>query len=224
MKSLASKLILGFLILSLTGAKLVAFFARRATDTEFGRFVFFQDRDDLALQLAEYYSLNSSWAGVEDVVDFSFPEFGGRRFGLRPPEGHGGEKIPRHDNRNNQPGPYALGDENGKLVIQGLGHHGEQLDESDLTSGTAITVDNSVVGTLLSAPQLGNTLSRAGTDFLARASRSFALSLGGAMAVALIVGIVVARTISRPLRDLTVATQAVATGDFGRQVKVPSQD
>ncbi len=225
MKSLASKLILGFLIVSLTGAALMAFFARRATETEFGRFVFFQDRDDLALQLAEYYSLNSSWAGVEDAVDFTFPKFGGRRFGPRPPEGRGGEKNPRHDNRDNQPGPYALGDENGEIVIPGLGYHiGDQLDESDLTIGTAIIVDNSVVGTLFSAPQIGNTLSRAGNDFLARVSRSFVLSLGGAMAVALIVGIVVARTISRPLRDLTVAPQAVATGDFGRQVKVPSQD
>ena len=177
------------------------------------------------MQLTEYYTLNGSWAGVEEVVDFTFPEFGGRRPGPRPPDGRGAGKDPRHENRNNQPRPYVLADENSIVVIHGLGYRGgEKLAESDLTAGTAIIVEDSVVGTLLSAPQLDNTLSRAGTDFLARVSRSFVLSLGGAMTVALIVGVAVARTISRPLRDLTVATQAVATGDLGRQVAVSSQD
>jgi signal transduction histidine kinase len=50
------------------------------------------------------------------------------------------------------------------------------------------------------------------------------LSLAAAAVVALLVGILLARTITNPIKELTVATTAVAGGELGRQVTVRSQD
>jgi two-component system sensor histidine kinase BaeS len=45
-----------------------------------------------------------------------------------------------------------------------------------------------------------------------------------AMLVALLVGVLLARTISRPVREVTAATQVVAEGDLGYQVPVRTKD
>jgi signal transduction histidine kinase len=46
----------------------------------------------------------------------------------------------------------------------------------------------------------------------------------GATLVALVLGILLARTLTRPIRELTFATRAVAKGDLAQQVSVHSQD
>jgi signal transduction histidine kinase len=53
-----------------------------------------------------------------------------------------------------------------------------------------------------------------------------AIMLGalGAITVALLIGIFLARTISRPIRELTTATQMVAQGELGHQVPVRRKD
>jgi signal transduction histidine kinase len=50
------------------------------------------------------------------------------------------------------------------------------------------------------------------------------LSAGGATVVALVLGILLARAISRPVRELTAATRIVAEGELGHQVTVRSKD
>jgi signal transduction histidine kinase len=45
-----------------------------------------------------------------------------------------------------------------------------------------------------------------------------------ASALALLIGVILARTISRPVRELTLATRAMATGNLNQKVKVRSKD
>ena len=64
MRSLTMKLTLAFLAVSLTGALLVAVFARQLTITAFDRFVLEQAQDDFIQQAQAFYALNRSWNGV----------------------------------------------------------------------------------------------------------------------------------------------------------------
>lgn len=238
MRSLATKLTLGFLAVAFTGAGLVVVLARRATATEFDRFVFDQDRADLTAQLAEYYAVFGTWDGVDSVLRIARPEFGGHRPGPPgigreapggfppPPVGGDPERGPRAGgNSAPQNRPYNLADELGIILFDGLGYHvGEQLSAAQLADGIAITVDESTVGTLFVARALRPDLSVAGAQFLARMGRALLLALAGATAMALLLGVILSRTIAKPVRELTGATRAVAAGDLGRQVTVSSHD
>ena len=61
-------------------------------------------------------------------------------------------------------------------------------------------------------------------DFIRNVKRAIWLGAAGATILALIAGIFLARTLTRPLKELTRATKAVAEGDLGHQVPVRSRD
>ena len=67
MQSLTAKLILGFLIVGLTGTILLTLSVGLITNQEFGNFLFDQGREDFVSQLGEYYRSNSTWEGVEGI-------------------------------------------------------------------------------------------------------------------------------------------------------------
>jgi signal transduction histidine kinase len=60
--------------------------------------------------------------------------------------------------------------------------------------------------------------------FVSNVTRTIVYSTLGATATALLLGIVLARTMTQPIRELTAATQAVAKGALGQQVAVRSRD
>jgi signal transduction histidine kinase len=61
-------------------------------------------------------------------------------------------------------------------------------------------------------------------DFLDRMQQALIWGALGATVVALLIGIFLARTISRPVRELTGATKRVAGGELGVQVPVRTED
>ena len=62
------------------------------------------------------------------------------------------------------------------------------------------------------------------TSFIRRVNQALIIAAIAAIAISLLLGILLARTLIRPLRELTVATHAVAAGDLAQQVPVRSQD
>jgi two-component system sensor histidine kinase BaeS len=210
MRSLSLKLILAFLIVSLVGTVLVALFAGFRTANEFGSFLFTQNRDDLVAQLSDYYRDHGSWAGLEEV--FSFPEM----MGMMRPGGPPSDFMPG--------GRFAIIDENGLVVVGGPGfHRGDRVAESMAGPALPILVDEREVGHLI----LGSNVFRvgqAGQAFLGRINQVMLLSAIGATVVALLLAVVLARSFTRPLREMTVATRAVADGDLEQRVPVRSGD
>jgi signal transduction histidine kinase len=88
-----------------------------------------------------------------------------------------------------------------------------------------IEVDGVVVGHLLADPLSYRPLpGSAEAVFLTGMTRAITLSALGATAIALVLGILLARTLTRPIRELTVATRTLAKGDLGGQVAVRTQD
>jgi signal transduction histidine kinase len=92
-----------------------------------------------------------------------------------------------------------------------------------LRNETPIEVGGERVGTLLTARR-NPALEPAEALFLQRTTRAAALATFGAMLVALTMSFFLARTLTRPLRDLTGAAQNIARGHLEQQVDIRSQD
>ncbi len=200
---LTSKLILAFLVVSLFSAGIIVAFTRIATNREFNKFINDQYKADLVDQLANYYQEHQTWDGVEE----SFAHFGSDRFKL-------------DDDR---PLFFSIADLNGKIVITGIEHRlGEIVSADELNAGVQIQAEGETVGVLLinTAPEK-NPME---DEFIHRINDSIFLSAIGTIILALILGAILSRTITRPIRELTKATHEIAGGKFGQQVPVRSHD
>jgi signal transduction histidine kinase len=209
MRSLSLKLTLAFMAVSLTGIALVALLVWGITLTEFNRFM--QDRalSDFATAAASYYQAHGSWAGVEAAL---------RQQNLIPTPGQpgGGSNPP--------PPPIALTDSQGQIIVAaGPFQQGEKLPTNPGQQKIAITVKNQLVGYVQMAggPPSPDPLE---ARYLARTNQALVLAALGAILIAVLLGLFLARTITRPLRDLTAATSALAQGRLSQQVQVRSQD
>lgn len=200
---LTTKLILAFLVVSLFSTGILVIVTRIATNREFNRFVSDKYKADLVDELAKYYQEHQTWDGIEE----SFDLFGGDHF--RP-----GDDRPLF---------FSIADINGKIIISGIDHHlGEIVSADQLNAGTQIQVESETVGILLinTAPEK-NPME---DEFIHRINDSILLSAIGTIILALILGTILSRTITRPIRELTKATHEMAGGKFGQQVPVRSRD
>lgn len=206
MRSLSLKFIFAFLAVGLTGTALVAIFAGLSTRDRFNDFLFDQNREGFVTQLASYYEQSGSWVDVHQVFPFTGPR------------GSMGPKWAQEG------GPFTLVDSSGEVVIAGPGHHaGMVVSKSDLDRSMPITVDDQEVGRLIvGRGAFEQTIAE--RDFVNRSLQTIALAAIGAVMVALLLGIILTRTLTRPLRELTQATQAVAKGDLEQVVPVRSKD
>ena len=205
--SLSLKLVLAFLLVGLTGAIIVSLFAGRYTQSAFGRFVFDQSRDPLIEALTEFYRSNGSWQDVERSMRLEIGKIWKERADADVPW-------------------LILTDADGVVLVNWAPKRsGERLTEWELKLGAPIEVDGTVVGWLLydriAGPWAPGSVE---WDFVKDVQNAIWLSAGIAAAVALVLGILLARAISRPVRELTAATRVVAEGDLGHQVAVRSKD
>ena len=204
MTSLRSKLVLVFLAVSALGIALGMVFASLSTSGEFRRFVFSLNQEDLQIRLADYYVKNGAWTGVEAVLAAGLPA---------------PDTRPRF-----LPEMFTLADGAGRVIVGGAQHQAGLLLSSEQLAGfESIEVDGTTVG-WMTVP--GNAFAPRGgeTDFFRRVNNTLLLGAVAAFAVALVAGAVAARSLTRPLRDLTQATRAVAAGDFERKVVISSRD
>lgn len=209
MRSLAVKLTLAFLFVGLIGAVLVAVIVRQRTQAEFDRFIQSRNGTALAERLADYYQENGGWEGVERVLRPDQPG------GVGPGQGYFAQGL-----------TFVLIGRDGKVIIGGrVENIGRPIPKSDLKDATAIEVNGEIVGWVLprSSPFPSGIVSPE-MAFLRNVNLAALLSALAAAGVALVLGGFLAYTLTRSLRELTVATQKVAGGDLGFQVQVRSKD
>ncbi len=212
LRSLAVKFALAFLLVGLIGAGSVAILVRQSTQREFDRLILDQNQQILVANLTRYYQENGSWSGVEKAFR---PEQGD----AFPFPGHG----MRWEARRNL---FTIADADGKVAFGGRPNSfGQKLSSSDLKNGVPLELDGENVGWLLFTPAIDRW--RPGTpegDFLFGVNRAIYLSALIATGIALVLGGVLAFTMTRSLRELTTATRVLAKGKLGHQVKVRSGD
>jgi two-component system sensor histidine kinase BaeS len=205
MRSLAIKLTLAFLFVSLAGIALVAILASRITAVEFGNFINAQNQTLIAEQLADYYETNDGWVGVDGRRPT--PSFiGGRRPGFGPDRA-----------------PFTVVDAQGFVVIPGGGRRpGEQIPHQLLQAGFPIEVEGETVGYLIEWGELERQQFR--NSFALRVNIAILLSALGAVGLSLVLGGLLSRSLTRPLQEITEATEKVSQGELDQQVPVRTKD
>lgn len=208
--SLATKLTLAFLLVGVVGALLVALLVGIRTRSEFDRFLSSRDQDVLTQALASYYASHGSWSDVDDaLMDDPQLAFYSRRLTLLDVNHRvifGGRAY--------TPGVDASTDDHGYLTSQPIHVKGQVvgyvlIPSTDRFSRPFTDRERGPV------PEM---------DFIERVAWATAVSAGIAALIALFLGSFLARTLTRPVRELTVATQAMAEGNLAQQVQVRSHD
>lgn len=206
MRSITLKLILSFLFISFVSILLIVIFIRYTTDLEFRRFTATNDRYSLMDTLEDYYVTHGSWKDIERA-----------ELSVRFPTPH--DTPPRR--------PYdslTVTDQFGKVIRAGSNFRlGDKLPASQFQRGSPIQVDGQVVGYLIFSPPPFDENSPE-RDFLIRTTQFLIYGALAATAIALLLGTVLSRSLTSPIRELTQATHAVSQGDLSQQVPVRSND
>ena len=204
---LSTKLVLAFLSVALVAVLLVAVFAALGARSEFGRFIFDQYQTTFIEQLESYYAENGTFNG------FQIP-MGAMMRGVM---GQGGGPERRGN-------PITVADARGVVFIPGDRFMmGDRLPPNVLEDAFPMQVDGTTVGYVLASREAFRQ-SQAEQLLLERVNRTVLFASLGAAGLALVLGLVLARTLTQPIRELTVATEAVAQGELEQQVSVRSSD
>ncbi len=176
------------------------------TEAEFRRYTFSQNAGwgQLATELANYYAEHGSWEGVESL----FPPVRGG-WGRR-----GSSPMGRM-------GAATLTDAKGNVILAGEGVETTHFSSAQLRRAIPIEVDGEIVGYLL-PPDLTHALP-AGTpeqQFISRVRSALLFSALVALTVAVVLGVLLFRSIVAPLNVLTRASQAIASGDLSVRATV----
>ena len=208
MRSISTKLIIAFLGIGVISVAIVFITARLNTRAEFIRFLSQQSRTDVITQLANYYHQSGSWDGVE-VIFITAATPG----------------LDVDADAVNQIRPFTLADQNGKAIYSTTNRYqpGGKISDADLAHGIPITESGQVVGVFVPAPMPfgGNPRER---EFIDRTNLTLVNGALISAIIALLLGIFLSRTLTRPIRELTRATHAISEGDFSQQVTVRSKD
>ncbi|MCA0350471.1 MAG: HAMP domain-containing protein [Chloroflexi bacterium] len=212
LRSLTWKLTLAFLGVGLIGAVVVALLARQSARTEFDRFLSERDQTELINAVTTFYMSYSTWDGLEAALNQEANLAYYRR-------------------------SATLFDRDGKVILaNGPYVPGMIADQATLNATKPLTVANQTVGYIAfgmiqtaqppapSADQIAKDGPRPQDSFDQRITWAIGVSAIFATSVALLVGTFLARRLTRSLRELTVATQAMAAGQLEQQVAVRSND
>ncbi|MCR4405040.1 MAG: ATP-binding protein [Candidatus Acetothermia bacterium] len=200
------KLIGSFVLVVLAALLAIYLFSNYSTSREFRLYVIrgeAQRLQDLKNLLIDYYKENGSWAEVWDYLAR-----------LRVPAGE--PLLMRR--------LVLLGPEGEILVAPEPRLIGQRLPQQLVREALPIDVGGQKVGLLLAGPVGERLLEPLEQNFLSSVNRS--LLLGGlvALGIALALGLLLLRQLITPLKELTAATEGIASGDLERRVRVRSRD
>ncbi len=203
--NLRIKITLAFVLVAVVAVGLVAVLANRATAVNFEQFLAAGETTQLqqvSSQLADFYQQQGSWNGVNSSL---------RDSGIGPDPAGGGYFVRVLDAAGNEVGGRGGGSGQGRGVF-----------DFEPEISIPILLDGEQVGTLVAAK--AGSGNRAGEQYLAQVN--LAIMWAGVIAVllALVIGIFLARRLTRPLRQLNRATQNVAAGDLSQRVTVVTHD
>jgi signal transduction histidine kinase len=214
-RSLTVRIALVVLAVSLLSVALVAVFSGWTTAREYDRLIMEQLQTNFATQAANYHSAQGSWAGFDEAILRTLPPNEHRSF--RRGDYYRGQEQALF--------PFVLLDADGCVVGPNTDAYpvGTCLSGRQLNGGVPVEVDGRQAGTVI---ETGTVVIRNPSEdlFLARTTRGLVLGAIGASMAALLLGIGLAATLTRPLRRLTTAIHAMAAGQLEQRVEVRSHD
>jgi len=223
MRSISIKIILVLIVVSLVGALFTAFYIQNRTKNAFDKFVRDQDQQVLTQALVDYYQTYGSWDDVDQVF-LGATLYGGNMMGnLGMGENHPGPQS----NRKRGDFPFVLVADNGLILAADTEHTGYQsgdtLPHEEINKGIEIEHEGESVGWLVVVP-FPQPRNNPQQNFLNTVQRGLLISSLVTLLIALILGGILIQSFTQPIRKLANATEAVAEGDLGYQVKINSKD
>lgn len=227
MGRLTLKLGLAFAAVALVGVLVVALLANRFTEAEFGNYL---ERGGMAIeqraaaQLSEHFASGGSWRNAFPTL-VALSRWTGQRL--------------------------LVVDESGRAIADSAGMMGRASGTPPANSRSMpLEVDGETIGRLYFLPEgqsggMGGMMMPAGGDypsmmdvmremvnqegsperrFLDAVNNILLIAGGAAISVALLLGLLVSRQITAPLRRIALASRRVAAGDFTQRVQVNSRD
>lgn len=224
------KLSILFLIVIAAGASITLFLVSRSTESMFRSFVFAGDSEKAkiyATLLAEYHGERKSWDGVQDFL-FKLPDMltdtvDSHIHGQNGLTAIGG--YPAAALRMLIEDRVVVADMRGVIVADTAErtlrtvHPGKHLSH-----GIPITENFRRVGTVLVGSMVDSSLSGVDEQFLSSVAGSLLWSTAVSAAIALLLGIVFAARITKPLGNLARAAKSVAAGGAAAPVPVAGRD
>ena len=216
------RLFFSFLLIVLVTVASVVFIARQSAAQEVNAFMFrggMTGVSDLVDSLEGYYQTHGSWAGVESL----FPGWA-RGNGQGGPGGMG-----RGQGMMGQAGMLAnqrlrLADAQGNVLLDsGSGSVEAQLSPAEMADAIPLKSGGQTVGFLLT--QGGFTFTNLDqTNLLNRLNRAALTAglIGGGLA--LLLALILAYRLGRPIREMTIAARSLAHGDLSQRVPARGGD
>jgi two-component system, OmpR family, sensor histidine kinase BaeS len=227
-KTLYWKLTLAFIFVAFSASAMAAAYIRFSSQESLWQLLIDQQKSTMQQSLQSYYSSHASWNGITDswdtlqrqLIPTPNPPPPNQNTGQSNPQSTDSIHIDR-EKRNF----FGLADADGKVIVSvdPAYPEGSVLPAEVLAQDTAITVNKSTVGWILQAKRV-TRFNPEEALFLERTNQALLLGISTGLLVALIMGIFLARTLTRPLRDLTQAAKNIAEGRLEQEVKVTSKD
>lgn len=204
-RSLGFKLVVAFLVVSVIAVVLVAVSSAAVTAFEFNRLVTQEATNSFVAYVTDYYTTHGNLDGLEQALR---------------PTGVPATRTP------DQPRifPTALADPQGVVILGGEGFAvGETVPAQAFSNGTPIEVNGKVIAISLPRPA-PPPRTRAQDQFIQNSALTLGLATVGASLVSVLLGLLLARTITRPVMELTAAARRMALGALGLTVNARSRD
>ncbi len=220
------RLFLTFSIVTLTTLLVLGFVIQSNTQTAITTFAQqggFLAADRIVSALGDYYQENGSWTGVESVISSTLHAGSGTGQG----QGLGGQGIGQQ-NRGNTGAMYGQGligqitltDQDGVVLYSENPNLTGTLSSDIMQNAIAIEADQQVVGYIVPASTVLDLTDIIRENLSDTLNQSLLPTAVIASAVALLLALVSATVLMRPVRQLTGAASKLAEGDLSQRVPV----
>lgn len=208
MSRLWVRLALAFLLVSVLSVGAVAFFANRQVEAQFQHFVVQSRITEQGLDefLAAYYVETGGWKGAAQALD-----------DLRPGRGPAGNGMMMGRSE------MVVADAQWRTVVPET-QAGAILSQSDREIATPVRLNGDTIGYVLVRAPAGMQLTAAANAFLSQINRSLLMAAVFAALAGALMGVWIARSVSRPLSALAAAARKVAQGKLNERVPVEGSE
>lgn len=216
LKSLHWKLTVAFVLIAFITTVSVAVLIRVTSADRLMALIIDQQRSGVEQALINHYAVNGSWDGV--AVNWQEIQFRSAPTAVR----RSADEFPQPADRIRR-NMFGLADAQGIVIIPVDSDfpEGASLPPDVLEAGDPVLVDGVQVGTILSMPKRLD-FNPEEFRYLQRTTQALEWAIVVGLFVALIMGFLLARTLTNPLKALTQASQRIAQGQLEQQVEVKS--
>ncbi len=215
-KSLRLKLIFSYLAVALISVLIISIFIRINSSESLMSLVTDQQTALLEEEVQNYYESQGTLDGFYDY----YLQNGQYNLPKSPTDSNGPPPL-SHEFR----GVDGVVDTNYKALIPIFGYEvGQTLPEQKMKDAIEVKVDGKIIAWILPDKKHEFNLNPQEELFLRRITLAIGLAALAGVAVAVLMGILLANGIVKPIRRLTKASKSLAKGELRQQVPVTSKD